>query len=162
MLQAQPSSLLCTFHFTNIPKHFLFSGRFIKQVSIYYFGEMFMDFFWNKPVLSFYRERTPREKEPFAVVKALKMEVTKSEKEGYQGTINSFFPLMGNLDCLSSVEGKQDQYVICWFDDKVEELNESFRRLAGVTFSSDVPYVVDERGKRTYSSKFKAKYGKLE
>jgi hypothetical protein len=121
-----------------------------------------MDFVWNKPVLTFYRERIPREKEPFAVVKALKLEVSKSEKEGYLGKITSFFPLMGNLDCLSSVEGKQDNYVLCWFDDKVEDIDESFRRLAGVTFSSEVPYVVDERGKRTYNARFKAKHGKLE
>lgn len=121
-----------------------------------------MDFVWNKPVLTFYRERIPREKDPFAVVKALKLTISKSEKGDYWGTINSFFPLMGNLDCLSSVEGKQDYYVICWFDDEVENLNESFRRLAGVTFSSEVPYVVDERGKRTYDARFKAKHGKLE
>jgi hypothetical protein len=121
-----------------------------------------MDFVWSKPVLTFYRERFPCEKDPFAVVKALKLIVSKSEIEGYVGKINSFFPLMGNLDCLSSVEGKADHYVICWFDDKGENLNESFRRLAGVTFSSDVPYVVDERGKRTYNARFKAKIGKLE
>lgn len=120
-----------------------------------------MDFVWNKPVLTFYRERTPREKEPFVVVKALKMEVSKSEKGGYLGKINSFFPLMGNLDCLSSVEGKQDRYVICWFDDKVEDIDESFRRLIGVTFSSDVTYGVDERGKRTYEAEFDALNGKL-
>ena len=120
-----------------------------------------MDFVWNKPVLTFYRERTPREKEPFAVVKAIKLEISESEKEGYLGEINAFFPLMGNLDCLSSVEGKQDRYVICWFDDRIEDIDESFRRLAEVSFSSDVPYVVDERGKRTYNAKFKAKYGKL-
>ena len=121
-----------------------------------------MDFVWNKPVLTFYRERTEREKEPFAVVKALRLEVSKSEKEGYFGKISSFFTLMGNLDCISSVEGKQDHYVVCWFDDNIEDINESFRRLTGVTFSSDVAYVIDERGKRTYSAKFKAKYGKLE
>ena len=121
-----------------------------------------MDFVWNKPVLTFYRERIPMEKEPFAVVKALKLEVNRSEKEGYMGKIDSFFPLMGNLDCLSSVEGKQDHYVICWFDDKVENLNESFRRLSGVSFPSDVPYLVDEKGKRTYNARFKAKIGKLE
>jgi hypothetical protein len=120
-----------------------------------------MDFIWKKPVLTFYRERTPREKEPFAVVKAIKLEISKSEKEGYLGEINGFFPLMGNLDCLSSVEGKHDHYVICWFDDKIENLDESFRRLAEVTFNSDVTYVVDERGKRTYTAKFNAKYGKL-
>ena len=121
-----------------------------------------MDFVWIKPVLTFYRERFPREKEPFAVVKALKLEVSKSEKEGYVGKVNSFFPLMGNLDCLSSVEGKQDHYVICWFDDAVEDLDESFRRLSGVAFSSDVTYVVDGRTKRVYDAKFKAKFGKLE
>ena len=120
-----------------------------------------MDFVWNKPVLTLYRERIPREKEPFAVVKALKLEITESQKEGYQGEINAFFPLMGNLDCLSSVEGKQDQYVICWFDDEVKDLDESFRRLGGVTFISDVPYVVNEKGKRTYNAQFKAKYGKV-
>ena len=120
-----------------------------------------MDFVWNKPVLTFYRERTPREKEPFAVVKALKLEVTESEKEGYLGEINAFFPLMGNLDCLSSVEGKQDHYVICWFDDSLEGIDESFRRLVGVTFLSDVSYVVDEKGKRAYTAKFNAKHGKM-
>lgn len=121
-----------------------------------------MDFVWKKPVLTFYRERIPHEKEPFAVAKALKLAVLKSEKGDYLGIINSFFPLMGNLDCLSPVEGKQDHYVICWFDDKVEDLNESFRRLAGVTFPSEVPYVVDERGKITYNARFIAKIGKLE
>ncbi len=121
-----------------------------------------MDFVWNKPVITFYRERIPREKEPFVVVKAKKLEVSKSEKEGYEGIISSFFPLMGNLDRLSSVEGKQDHYVICWFDDKIDDLNESFRRFTGVTFSSDVTYVVDGRTRRVYDAKFKAKYGKLE
>ena len=121
-----------------------------------------MDYVLRKPVLTLYRERIPREKDPFAVVKALKLAVSKSEKEGYNGIINSFFPLMGNLDCLSSVEGKKDIYVICWFDDNVESLNKSYRRLAGVTFTSEVQYVVDERGKRTYDARFKAKMGKLE
>ena len=120
-----------------------------------------MDFVWNKPVLTFYRERIPLEKEPFAVVKALRLEVSKSEKEGYFGKISSFFTLMGNLDCISSVEGKQDHYVVCWFDDNIEDINESFRRLTGVTFSSDVAYVIDERGKRTYEAEFKASHGKL-
>ena len=121
-----------------------------------------MDFVWNKPVLTFYRERIPRENEPCAVAKALKLIVSKSDKGGYWGTINSFFPLMGNLDWLSSVEGKKDYYVICWFDDKVESLNESYRRLAGVTFPDDVAYRIDEKGKRTYNARFTAKIGKLE
>jgi hypothetical protein len=51
--------------------------------------------------------------------------------------------------------------VICWFIYRVEGLDESFRRLAGVNFVSEVSYVIDERGKRTYTAKLKAKYGKL-
>jgi hypothetical protein len=121
-----------------------------------------MDLIWNKPVLTLYKQRSPPEKEPFAVVKALKLGVSKSEKGGYRGAIVAFFPLMGNLDCVSSVEGKSDTYVICWFDDKEEDLNKSLRRLAGVTFPSGIPYVVDERGKRTYDASFVAKAGKLE
>jgi len=120
-----------------------------------------MNFVWGKPVLSFYKERIPKEKEPFVVVKALKLEVTKSEKEGIFGRINSFFPLMGNLENILSIEGKQDLHVICWFDDTVEDLNESFRRLTGVTFSSNVNCIIDERGKKTYQAKFKASHGKL-
>lgn len=125
-------------------------------------GENLMGFVWNKPVLTFYRERIPPENEPFAVVKALKLIVNKSDKRGYSGTINAFFPLMGNIDCLSSVESRQHYYVMCWFDDKVDEFNKSFRRLAGVNFPSQMPYTVDLRGKRTYNARFTAKIGKLE
>ena len=57
---------------------------------------------------------------------------------------------------------KQEKNVLCWFDDKIEDLNKAYRRLAGVTFPSGVTYVVDETGKRTYVGTFKAKYGKLE
>jgi hypothetical protein len=121
-----------------------------------------MDYVWKKPVLTFYRQRSPPEKEPFAVVKALEFGVSKSEKGGYWGAIVAFFPLMGNLDCVSSVEGKSDTYVLCWFDDAEEDLNNSLRRLAGVTFPSVIPYVVDERGKRTYDASFDARNGKLE
>jgi hypothetical protein len=119
-----------------------------------------MSFVWFKPVISFYRERMPREKEPFAVAKALKLEVTKSE-EGIYGRIYSFFPLMGNLDYISSGESKQDKYVICWFDDTIEDLAESFMRLTGVTFSSNISYVINKRGKKTYQAKFKTLHGKL-
>jgi hypothetical protein len=49
-----------------------------------------------------------------------------------------------------------------WFDDEVEDLNESFGQLSGVSFSSGVTYVVDERAKRTYNAEFKANFGKFE
>ena len=117
---------------------------------------------WNKPVLSFYRERVTLEKEPFTVAKAKKLEVLKSKDEGYVGSIVGFFALMGDLDYIDSAEGKSDSYVLCWFDDSVGDFDKSFRRLAGVTFSPGVSYVVDEKGKRSYKARFKAKYGKLE
>ena len=121
-----------------------------------------MDFVWKRPVLTFYRERIPIEKEPFAVVKAEKLEISKSEKGGeYKGEIHAFFPLMGNLDCISSAEGKGDSYILCWFDDNEEDFNRAFRRLAGITFPSGVKYVVDTKGKRTYNAAFKAQHGKL-
>ena len=103
-----------------------------------------MDFEWKRPVLTFYRERAPSEKEPFAVVKASKLEISKPEKEGaINGKIHAFFPLMRNLDCISSEEGKNDRYIICWFDDNEVDFNRAFRRLTGVTFPSGVQYVVD-------------------
>ena len=121
-----------------------------------------MDFVWDKPVLTFYRERIPFEREPFAVVKALKLGISKSKEGDYWGNIYAFFPLMGNLDCISSVEGKGDKYVICWFDDREDDLNKAYRRLSEVTFPSGMPYVVDEKGKRTYDASFKAKKAKIE
>lgn len=122
-----------------------------------------MDFEWKRPVLTLYIERTPSEKEPFAVVKASKLEISKSEKEGaIEGKICDFFPLMGNLDCISSEEGKSDGYIMCWFDDNEEDFNRAYRRLAGVTFPSGLQYVVDAKGKRTYNTAFNAKFGKIE
>ena len=122
-----------------------------------------MDFVWNRPVLTFYKERIPSEKEPFAVVKAIKLEISKPEKEGaIKGRIHDFFPLMGNLDCISSEEGKNDSYIICWFDDNEEDFNRAFIRLTGLTFPSGLQYVVDPKGKRTYNTTFNAKYGKIE
>ena len=121
-----------------------------------------MDLIWNKPVLSFYKDRVPLEKEPFVVVKAKKLEVSKSKDEGYMGTIIGFFPLMGDPSYIDSAEGKNDSYVLCWFDDSVGDFDKSFRRLAGVTFPSGAFYVVDKKGKRSYEANFEAKYGKLE
>jgi hypothetical protein len=121
-----------------------------------------MVFVWNKPVLTFYRERVPFEREAFAVVKTMNLKVAKSEEGGYVGNIVAFFPLMGDLDCISMEKRKSDRYVICWFDDRVNDLDESFRRLTGVTFPSGMSYVVDERGKRKYDASFKAKAGILE
>jgi hypothetical protein len=114
------------------------------------------EFIWRKPVLSFYRENNEQpEREAFAVVKAQKLTV--SEKGGFEAKIEDFFCLMGDVDAVQS--GRK--YVVCWFDDSVEDFHAGFRRLAGVTFPSGVSYTTDKRDKRTYNAVFHAKYAKL-
>jgi len=120
-------------------------------------------FVWDKPVLTFYRDRKQQpEREPFAVVKARKLTITKSADNIIEGSLQDFFKLMGNLDYLSSQEGESDRYIVCWFDDKEDDFDRAGRRLIGVSFPEGARYVVDEREKRTYNAIFKGEYGKLE
>ena len=119
--------------------------------------------FWNKPVLTLYRDRRPLpEREPLAVVQAKKLTVVTSEKKTLEGNVEDFFALMGNLDYISFKGGEIDRYVVCWFDDKEDDFIQAARRLGGVTFPPGMSFKVDERGKRTYNTSFKAEYGKLE
>jgi len=120
-----------------------------------------MTYVWNKPVLTFYIEKKPPEKEPFAVVKSSKLEINMSKEKPLTGEIKGFFPLMGNLDCISSIDGLENKYVICWFDDTVEDFSLAFRRLIGVTFSSKISFTVDKKGKKTYNAEFQALNGKI-
>jgi hypothetical protein len=118
---------------------------------------------WNKPVLTLYRDRRPQpEREPLAVVQAKKLTVMTTEKKTLEGNVEDFFALMGNLDYITFKGGEIDRYIICWFDDKIEDFTNAERRLSGVTFPPGIPFEVDEKGKRTYSTTFKAQYGKLE
>jgi hypothetical protein len=118
---------------------------------------------WNKPVLTFYRDRRPQpEREPFAVVQTKRLAVTTSEKKTLEGNVDDFFALMGNLDYITFKGGEIDRYVICWFDHEVDDFFTGARRLSGVTFPLGMSFKVDERGKRTYNTTFKAEYGKLE
>ena len=113
---------------------------------------------WKKPALSLYRENNEQpETEAFAVIKAQKLTVTQSESEGFSGVISDFFCLMGDVDSVKS----GNKYVVCWFDDAVENFQEGFRRLSGVTFPSGINYTLDKRNKRTYNTAFKAKHAKL-
>ena len=122
-----------------------------------------VQFVWNKPVLTFYRERKPMpEREPFAVVQAKRLVVNTSEKKTLEGNVEGFFQLMGNLDYVSFKGGEGDRYVVCWFDDKEDDFVRAARRLTGVTFPPGMQFKVDERGKRTYDTAFEAEYGKLE
>lgn len=116
------------------------------------------EFIWNKPVLSLYRENNEQpETEPFAVIKAKKLVVSESENREFEGEIEGFFCLMGDVDTVQSA----NRYVVCWFDDSIEDFTDSFRRLSGVTFPKGVSYTMDKRNKRTYNTFFHAIYAKL-
>ena len=122
-----------------------------------------MQFVYEKPVLTIYKERFEKpEKEPFVAVKARKIVISKTEKEmDYNCVLKDFFPIMGNLDYITSEEGKSDRYVLCWFDDSEDNLNSAFRRLTGVTFNEGIECITDKKGRVTCNSRFKAKQGKL-
>ncbi len=120
------------------------------------------EFVYDKPVLTIFRERTTNpETAPFVVIKARKLIVNKNGNE-INGSIQDFFRLMGDVDYFTSTEGVTDNYVLCWFDDTVPEINDAHRRLQGVVFKSKVTCEINERGKRTYNATFTAKHGKLE
>lgn len=113
---------------------------------------------WKKPVIVFYRERRERESKAFLVIKARSLAVSKKD-EVYTGNISDFFPLMGDIDYLTSEEGIKEKYVMCWFNDEEDDFDKAWLRLIGVTLS-DVNFITDEKGKKTYQAKFNALHGK--
>jgi hypothetical protein len=119
---------------------------------------------WKKSTITFYKERFGKpEREAFAVVKARKLIVSRNEKDAkFSCVIEDFFPLMGDIDYLSTKDGKVDRYVLCWFDDNIADFGKAFRRLTGATFPEGIKFVTDEKGKRTYNVSFEAEHGKLE
>jgi len=121
-------------------------------------GILLSEFLWSKPVLSLYRENNEQpESEAFSVIKTKKLIISKLENGGFSGKIEDFFSLMGNLDKVQPAK----KYVVCWFDDSVEDFHAAFRRLSGVTFPTELKYVTDNRNKRTYNATFEAKHAKL-
>jgi len=123
-----------------------------------------MSLIWKKPVIVFYKEREkPRQKRALVAVKARKIVVYKeTDKTELKGSIEDFFPLIGNFEYLFSAEGKTDNYVLCWFDDKENDFSTAFRRLTGVTFPQGIQCEINEKGKKACNTKFFAKQGKLE
>ena len=116
------------------------------------------EFVWNKPVLTLYRENNEQpEREAFAVIKAKNLTVQKTENGEFKGNIADFFCLMGDADQVTS-SGK---YIVCWFDDSIEDFYDGFRRLSNVAFPSGVSFTVDKRNKRTYTAFFEAKHAKI-
>lgn len=122
-----------------------------------------MELVWEKPVIVFYRERLKKpERKAFAVIKARRIVISRAEESGrFRGSIKDFFPFMGDIDYISSKEGLSDRYVVCWMDDREDDLNQAWRRLTGVTFPAGIPFTTDEKGKRTYNAIFEAEHGKL-
>jgi hypothetical protein len=120
------------------------------------------EFVWNKPVLCIFKEREVNpEVDPFVVVKAKKLSLTKGADSKYSGSIVDFFTLMGDADYLTTQEGGGDHYVMCWFDDTETDVTKDLRRLRGVTFNGKVTCVLNESKKRTYNAAFKAEHAKL-
>jgi hypothetical protein len=117
---------------------------------------------WNKPVVCIFKERDVNpEKDPFVVVKAKKITLTRLDNGEVTGKLQDFFTLMGDADYLSSAEGAVDHYVVCWFDDTEPDMTRDLRRLRGVTLQGKVKFVLNEAGKRTYNASFRAKHAKL-
>jgi len=124
-----------------------------------------LDSVWIKPVITFYRERFGKRahRKAFVVVKARRLVISRKEKDTKLScSLEDFFSLMGEIDTLSTEEGKADRYVLCWFDDSEDDFGRAFRRLTGVTFPEGIKHTTDEKGKRTYNATFKAEHGKLE
>jgi len=119
---------------------------------------------WEKPVITFYRERFGKpEREAFLVVKARRLTISRNEDSNkLRCSLEDFFPLMGDIDYISSEEGKADSYVLCWFDDAVYDFSEAFRRLTGVTFPAGIKCAINEKGKISCNADFEAKHGILE
>ena len=108
-----------------------------------------MESVWEKPVITFYRERFGKpERKAFLVVKARGLTILRNDGSNkLRCTLKDFFPLMGDVNYISGKKGKAERYVLCWFDDRYDDLGKAFRRLTGVTFPEGMKCVKDEKGK---------------
>jgi hypothetical protein len=125
--------------------------------------EIAMNYNCEKPAIVFYRERIEKpDREAFAVIKAQRLSLAPvPQGEGYEGVIEDFFPLMGDIEPVTSDAGREDRYILCWTDDAEEDPDRSWKRLIGVTFPDEIDITVNERGKKTYNAKFSAAKGKI-
>ena len=123
---------------------------------------MLSELVWNKPVICIFKERDDNpEIDPFVVVKARKISLSRKDDGKVEGNLQDFFTLMGDADYLSSAKGAADHYVMCWFDDSEPDTTRDLRRLRGVSFKGKVTFALNESGKRTYNAAFKAEHAKL-
>lgn len=106
--------------------------------------------------------------EAFAVVKAKRLVVRRDDRtKKIRGTIQDFFTLMGEVDHISSSPRTSGRFVLCWMDDREDNLSKAWRRLNGVTFPTKPVFTTEGRGKfgeekRTYNANFEAEKGKIE
>jgi hypothetical protein len=120
------------------------------------------DLVWKKPILCIFKEREPFEIDPFVVVKAKQLDITKGDGPACSFKVKDFFTLMGDADYLRSTKGKSDHFVVCWFDDTEPDMSKDLRRLQGVKVSGEVSCVANPKtGKRTYNANFTAEHAKL-
>ena len=115
-----------------------------------------MDQVWQRPVLTLY----PFEKEapvssPQVVLKSRKFEISYDENDSpVSGRIEDFFPLMGDLDTINSVEGRKKSYILCWHEDDDPDFFHSQRKLVSIRFNKAFEVKTDDRGKRSYNCEF--------
>jgi len=125
-------------------------------------GNVLSELVWNKPVVCIFKERDVNpEIDPFVVVKAKKISLTRLDNGKVTGKLQDFFTLMGDADYLTSAKGAVDHYVVCWFDDTEPDMTRDLRRLRGVTLQGKVTCDVNASGKRTYNAAFMAEHAKL-
>ena len=124
---------------------------------------MILKLLWDKPVVVFYKEKMDQpERSAFLVIKAMKLVVSSADEDAsLDGSIEDFFPLMGDIDYVSSEKGRSSRYVLCWFDDTEDDFSKSWRRLTGVTFPNGISCDVDDAKKSICNTAFKATAGKL-
>lgn len=86
-----------------------------------------MELVWKKPVIVFYKERLKKpERKALAVIKAKKLVASRvMEGARFKGNVEDFFPLMGDIDYISSAEGISDRYVLCWLDDREDDFSKA-------------------------------------
>ena len=112
---------------------------------------------WKKPVVCIFKERdVDPEIDPFVVVKAKKIVLSRQGAEGVTGRLQDFFTLMGDADYLSSAEGAADHYVMCWFDDAESDMTRDLRRLRGVALQGKVTFVSQRRRQKNIQRCFQS------
>ena len=87
--------------------------------------------------------------------------------EKLTGRFGDFFPLIGDINLLSSHIEPSNRYTVYWMDDHEDDFREGLRRLSRVTFSKSIASTTektenDDQDKTSYNMNFEAKGSKKE